>query len=213
MAFGNEPGVAANSGEHLELRRALARMARELYRQGIITPLGGNLSARLAGTAEILITPSGIHKGGLRAVDMVVASFDGRMAGPALPGRVPSVETVVHAAVYLARTDVMAVVHGHPPHATAVATMGLALDAVTIEGARFARVPRVGYHPPGSAALAEHVASALTVSDVVLLEGHGVFAAGASLRAAADLMIEVEHACRVQLLMRGDRDPLPPTQD
>jgi ribulose-5-phosphate 4-epimerase/fuculose-1-phosphate aldolase len=179
-------------------------MSRELYRQGIITPMGGNLSVRPDGRAMVLITPSGLHKGRLRAADMVLAGFDGGVAVlSALPGHVPSVETGVHVAVYRARPDVTAVVHGHPPHATALVTDGVPIEPVTVEGIRFARVPRVGPYPPGSAALAEAVAAALTGNDAVLLEGHGAFTAAGTLHAAADLMIELEHACRVQLLMRG----------
>ncbi len=189
--------------EHLEMRRALTRMSRELYRQGLLTPSGGNLSVRLAGGAGILITPSGLFKGRLRAADMVRIGLDGQVVGAALPGRVPSIEAGVHATVYRARSDVAVVVHGHPPHATAVATKGLTLDGVTVEGREFGRVPRVPFLPPGSAELAEAVAGALTAHDAVLLEGHGVFAAGASLRAAADLLMEVEHACRVMLLMNN----------
>lgn len=208
MKAGSGPGAgssaaAAPAEECLRLRRALARMSRRLYRQGLLTPSGGNLSVRLAGGAGILISPSGVFKGGLRAVDMVLIDMEGRLVHAPLPGRLPSIEAGVHAAVYRVRPDVAAVVHGHPPYATVVAAGCAAVETVKDPtGEYLGGVPCVPYHPPGSQELAEAVAGALTARDTVLLKGHGVFAAGPSLRAAASLMVAFELACQVLLSSR-----------
>jgi L-fuculose-phosphate aldolase len=203
MTTRNERSHLAETGFALD-RRALARMAEELYLQGVLTPAGGNLSVRLDGDdVRILITPSGLFKGGLHAEDMVLTDGEGLQVGEALPGRVPSVEAGVHAAVYRACPDVMAIVHGHPAHATALATMGLPIEPVLVESARYVGIPRVPPLAPGSPELADAVATGLTRGPAVLLVGHGLFAAGESLRAAADVALELDHVCRVMLLMRG----------
>lgn len=182
-------------------RGRLANMARELYTRGVLTALGGNLSLRLEGTETAWITPSGTFKGGLTPEDMIRMDLGARMvAGP--PGFAPSVEAAVHAGVYRSRQDVGAVIHAHPPNAIVVATLGLPMLPVIDEALPFVAVPRVGYHPPGSEQLVEAVRKAVLKSDVALLAHHGVFAVGATLRAAANTLLSLESSCQVMLMMR-----------
>lgn len=198
-------------------RRELAAVSRELYAAGLLTPSGGNLSVLLPGEQGLVITPSGLHKGRLSADEMILLDRAGRPAARLAPGTAPSVETPVHLAVYRGRADVRAVVHGHPVHATAVATLGLRLEPVALDVGLFADPPVLPFIHPGSEELARSVAGALARRDVVLLAGHGAFAVGPSLEEAAARLAGLEHACRLFLLIRqharegGFPPGIPPT--
>ncbi|MFI5539483.1 S-methyl-5-thioribose-1-phosphate isomerase [Nocardia sp. NPDC051900] len=96
----------------------IADLARELYRRGWMPGTAGNISVRTGATA--VVTGSGLSKGELTERDMVTV----RVADSAPvtdQGRKPSAETTIHTAVYRAR-PAQAVVHIHPPFATALAT-------------------------------------------------------------------------------------------
>ena len=98
-----------------DLRRDLVRFSKWLYRLGFVPGTCGNLSVRLD-AYRLLVTPTGVNKALLKAADMVIVDMDGRL----LTGsrRVTS-EIGMHLAVYHDRDDVGAVVHSHPPIATA----------------------------------------------------------------------------------------------
>jgi ribulose-5-phosphate 4-epimerase/fuculose-1-phosphate aldolase len=107
------------------LREGLADAAARLFHSGFLTELGGNLNARLPRGEAVLITPSGLPKGRLRAEDMLEVDLLGlpaRVSGEPAAARLrPSVEARAHASIYRRRPDVQAIVHGHPPCATQVA--------------------------------------------------------------------------------------------
>lgn len=78
----------------------------------------GNLSVRAGG--EALVTSSGPAKGELTARDSALVRISDFR--PVANSDVsPSAETKIHTAIYRA-TDCAAVVHAHPPFATAVAS-------------------------------------------------------------------------------------------
>lgn len=191
--------LSNGSLDHQDVRGQLAAVARELYQAGVLTALGGNLSARVTNMECAWITPTRVYKGGLVPEDMVRIDYRGQMvAGP--PGMAPSEEASVHAAVYRAREDAAAVVHAHPPHTIIMATIDLPVRAVTEEIAAYVDVPRLAYQPSGSEGLASAVSAALGDGELVMVANHGVFAAGPTLRAAASNVLSLEAACRLTLL-------------
>jgi ribulose-5-phosphate 4-epimerase/fuculose-1-phosphate aldolase len=130
------------------------------------------------------------------------------MGGP--PGLAPSVEAAVHAGIYRARPDAMAVIHAHAPSSTVVATLELDLPPVTEEAMYFTSVPRIPFRPSGSQELVASVADSLAKSNLVLVGNHGVFACGPSLRAVANDVLSLEAACRLFLLIRLHGEGLVP---
>lgn len=110
----------------------------------------------------------------------------------------------MHAAIYRRRPDVNAVVHAHPPVATAFAVAHMPLDqpilaeAVLVLGP----VPLVRYAPPSTAELAEAVAEGLGAAAAALLANHGAVTVGETLARAHARMETLEHVARVTLLAR-----------
>ena len=81
----------------------------------------GNVSARI-GPDRVLVTPAGISKVDAAPRGLVELSLDGRVRGTRRG--VPSSEVQLHLDAYRARPDIRAVVHAHPPIATAFAVAG-----------------------------------------------------------------------------------------
>ncbi len=94
-------------------KRALARLSRLLYRKGWMEGTGGNLSVRVG--KQILITPSGAHKGLIRADDILEINESGVPIGGGT--RKPSAETSIHRAIYRVFSEAHAVIHVHTPDA------------------------------------------------------------------------------------------------
>lgn len=160
----------------------------------------GNLSRRTRD--GFLITPSGLPYAGMKAGDLVEVAADGAvLAGD----RRPSSEWRLHAAVYAARPEAMAVVHTHSPMATALscAREGIPPFHYMIALAGGNDVRCAPYATFGTEALAANCVAALEGRRAALLANHGVVAFGASLAAARALAEEVENLARQYLALRA----------
>src|SRR5690606_38327121 len=95
------------------------------------------------------------------------------------PHEAPS-EYRVHRAVYR-ETSHSAIVHAHPVHAVAASLdTGLVLPVDSEGGALCPEIPVVT-GDPGTDEIAENVAGALRDGHIVIVRGHGTFAAGKTL--------------------------------
>ncbi len=113
--------------------------------------------------------------------------------------RRPSSELAVHLRAYQQRADVRAVVHAHPPFATAFAVAGIALDNASLAELRagVGPVALVPYATPGTAAVADHFDPFWASHDAFLMAHHGALALGTSLDAAHHRMESLEHGARI----------------
>ncbi len=184
-----------------ELRQQLADITTELYRAGVITAIGGNLSVRAA-TREgaAWITPSAIFKGALRAQDMVLIDFDGR---PLEGNSKPSVESAYHGGIYRLRPDISAVVHSHAPLAIVFGLSGLEMAPITAEAVLLGDMPVIPWHMPGSKELAADVLVHFAQANAAFLCNHGLITTGKSLRRAADATLAVEETTKILLTCRA----------
>lgn len=177
------------------LRAQLTEISRRTYERGLVRGSGGNVSARLE-AQTLLITPSGVSLGDTTVGNiMKVNMSSGEWASN--EGYVPSKETRFHAEIYAARSDVKAIVHCHPPHATAYAVRRMDIPYVTDAAFKQPPMPHVSFSPSGSEALARKVGQAARSSDdfrVIMLDQHGIVVVGADLMQAyifADLAEEM----------------------
>lgn len=182
-----------------ELRNRLVRVALRLDTKGILTATDGNLSVRLE-DGSLLITPSGCCKGLLMAEELVVVAPDGTTKG----GR-PSVELALHRAIYTARPDVSAIVHAHPPFATAYAVAGIALDRPILSEFVLAlgEVPVAPYSAPSREGLARAVASFVRGHSAVLMRHHGAVTFASDIERAGLLMETLEHVAAIDFRARS----------
>jgi L-fuculose-phosphate aldolase len=180
-------------------REALVRVARRLDSKGILTATDGNLSSLLE-DGSLLITPTGCCKGELEPSELLQVMSSGEVVGE---GR-PSSEIALHRRIYSLRADVRAIVHAHPPHATAYAVAGLPLDRPILSEVvlSLGHVPVAGYALPTGEQLAESVVPYIQDSRGILLRFHGAVTFGATIDEAGRLMETLEHVAQIDLLTR-----------
>jgi L-fuculose-phosphate aldolase len=172
------------------LRDQLAWACRILAAEGYADLTLGHISARGPG-GEVWIKRKGVALDEVEADDVV--SLDDTDA-------VLHLETVLHTGVYRAREDVGAVVHGHPPHATALGATTADLALLTHDGILFAE--GVGRFDDPDLIVdddqGDRVASALGRRRAVLMQNHGVLAVGKDVPWAVLTAITLERAARLQ---------------
>jgi autoinducer 2 (AI-2) kinase len=179
-----------------DIREAICNTVDELYRVGLITATGGNISARnAAGDAHVYITPRGTFKGQLSAAGMASIDLNGA-ARPSSP-TTPSSEALIHAAIMRARPDVQAVVHCHAPFATILVNADLPFLPISTESAFLAGLARIPFVEPGTPELADALVLALGAGHGVLMQNHGLIVASRSLRRASDIAQIVERTCQI----------------
>lgn len=162
------------------LRRDMVKACAALFQKNLVAATDGNVSARLA-PDRVLITPSGVSKGDVDELSILLCDMEGRK----IRGRGDvSSEVQVHLAAYRAREDIHAVVHAHPPVATAFTFAGveaLLCEPVVPEViAQIGPIPTLPYITPGTRMLGAAVEDALRASDVVMLSQHGAVTVGKS---------------------------------
>ena len=173
----------------------IVRVCRRLYERGLIAGPDGNVSVRLL-DGTILVTPCGMSKVDVREEDLVMVDLEGH---PKTNGRAPSSELQMHLRIYQRRPDAMAVVHAHPPVATAFEVAGENLMAPVLPEVilQTGGVPLVPYATPGTAALADSLEPFLDGHVAFLLANHGATTFGPTLDIAHQRMESLEHAARI----------------
>ena len=181
------------------LKQTIVRVARRLDQKGILTSTDGNLSA-LLDDGGTLITPSGSCKGELQPEQLVRLFRDGSPRA----GR-PSSEIALHRMIYSRRPDIKAIVHAHPPYATAYAVAGIALDQPILSEAilTLGRVPVASYAMPTAEELAKSVEPLVGAHDAVLLRFHGAVCFAKDIEQAGYLMETLEHVARIDFIRRS----------
>ncbi len=193
-----------NSAEQV-LRERLCEVGRRSWQRGFCNGNEGNMSVRLD-RARVLVTPTGLSKGFMTPAQMCVVDLAGRQIGADATPLRPTSELALHLAIYRRRADIRAVVHGHPPHATAFAcSQALLPERLHPEGhAVLGKVPKVPYVQPGDPKLGEAVAAALEEkTSCVLLANHGAVCFHQDLLAAYYLLEMLEGYCRLAALVRA----------
>jgi L-fuculose-phosphate aldolase len=185
---------------HAEQRAQLVREANRLQPLGLATGTSGNLSVRSAD--GMLITPSGIAYDTLRPEDIVPVVFTGPGTAQWQHALEPSSEWLMHQAVYQARPEAGAVVHGHPTYATVLAIQGLEIGPLhyMIAAAGGAPIRCAPYHTYGTPELSRAAVAALEGRKACLLAHHGLLAFERDLAKAMWLAGEVETLAQQTLM-------------
>ena len=167
--------------------------------------VAGNISVKV-GPNEYYCTPTGVSKGYMTP-DMIIR-VDGE--GRKLEGKLnPSSEFKMHLRVYRERPDVNAVVHAHPPTATAFAVCNIPLEQNLLPEAilTVGSVPVCVYGCPSTDEIPDSLMPYLQSHDAFLLQNHGALAVGNTLTKAFFVMDEVEYFAKVSLLARQVGNP------
>ena len=181
---------------------------RRLYKRGLTTTSGGNISFRISDEI-ILMTPSATDKGRMKWKEVAIMNIFGENFTPHLK---PSIETAMHLSIYKKKNDIHAVVHAHPVFASLFTAIKSKINTdLTAEAKAILGDPLfVRYALMGSTALAEVAAESIQKCDILLLENHGILTVGSNLLQAFDKIEVLENAAKMTLMteMTGKKRPL-----
>jgi L-fuculose-phosphate aldolase len=183
-----------------QLRADIVEVGRRMYARGYTASNYGNISVRLDGQ-RLLMTPKSVCKGFMDPAMMCITDLDGqKLAGE----RDPSSEMQMHLEVYRQRPDVNAVVHAHPPVATAFAVAGIPLDRAVLAEVvtTLGSVPIAEYATPSTRELPEAVRKFVKAHDGMLLANHGALTLGGDLFSAYYKMETIEHFANISFVAR-----------
>ncbi|MEM3713090.1 MAG: class II aldolase/adducin family protein [Thermoproteota archaeon] len=180
-----------------DLRKLLAKYAHAIYDAKLATGPGGTLSARLGNSNIIFVKPSGFNLGELKPEDFI--GVDLKTLQVVSGAAKPSMETGVLVKCHLAREDVNAVIHAHPPFCISLSSVDLDINTplypdhvVFLE-----EVATLPFYTPGSEELAEAVGKAARNHNCILLKNHGVITLGSSLREAYYRLEIMEESAKI----------------
>ncbi|NGO70713.1 class II aldolase/adducin family protein [Streptomyces boncukensis] len=185
----------------------LIEVGATMVARGFVLASGGNLSARLPGGTEYVVTGAGTWLDRLTPDDFATMTLDGEVTGGPAAVR-PSTEWKLHQRTYRVREDVNAIVHMHPQHAVLVDALGHEIRLLTLDHAVYVRsYGRTGFHPNGSDELADTAAEQAREHNCVLLAHHGCSALGPDIGMAFRRAMNLEEAATAtyRALLLGDR--------
>lgn len=183
-------------------RRNIVEAAATLVRAGVLSPSQhGNISVRLRGTDQILLT--GVSSlASVTTEGLPILTLDGEV----IEGEVhPSSAEIIrmHTEVYCARADVGGVIHTHSPYSTSFAVANKPIAVVSEALVRFGieePIPVAGYAPRGSRESVSNIVDVIgPKTRAVLLQNHGLLAFAESVTMAAHLVLIMEEAAQAAL--------------
>lgn len=178
---------------------------RILFDQGVVDGLG-HASVRHGTEPGIFLLSCNRAPGMVRRQDIVLYDYDGNAVSD--NAERPYLERFIHAEIYRARPDVMAVVHSHSPSVLPFAVTHTALrplfhmSGFLGEGSAHFEIREAGGNTDmliRSPYLGEALARSLGSHSCVLMRGHGSTVVGATLEQAVYRAIYAEVNAKLQL--------------
>ena len=183
-----------------KLKEQICEVGRKVYAKGFAAANDGNISIRL-NDREVLCSPTMVSKGDLKPQDLCVVDYDGKQ----LRGtRKRSSEILLHLAVYKNNPAVNAVVHCHPPHATAFAVAGEPIPKCVLPEVEvfLGEVPIAIYETPGTQKFADTIIPFVKKCNTIILANHGTVTFGPDLEKAYWNSEIVDAYCNILILAR-----------
>jgi methylthioribulose-1-phosphate dehydratase len=193
-------------------------VGRRLDARGLAPATTGNYSVRL-NDGRIAVTVSGCHKGRLGQDDVTEIDLGGR----ALHAKPPSAEAALHASLYRLYARAEAVLHVHSAASITLTRLLPRGSDVVLEGYETLKaLPGVTTHdtrvvipvfdnsqdmPALARAVQARLETLQPAPSALLLRAHGVYAWGATVEEAEDVVeaLELMMACELETLRVGPR--------
>jgi L-fuculose-phosphate aldolase len=209
MAYGNTKTNGSPNGRifvsEFKLKEQMCEIGRRIWLKGFCAGNEGNHSFKINDN-RYLCTPTGVSKGFLKPDDICVCDGEGKQIGGGGPNkRKRTSEFMLHLGIYKARPDVRAVIHSHPPHATAFAVANVDLPTCIHPEAEvfLGPVKTAKYVTPGDQRLGESILPYVQDSNTIILANHGVVCFHADFDQCYYNLEIVDAYSRILLLAKG----------
>src|SRR6188474_2799321 len=180
-------------------RKLICEIGKLMYERSYVVSSDGNVSIRLDDDT-VVATPTMTCKGRMTEDDLALTDMDGKP----LSDRRASSELAMHLLIYKLRPDIKAVCHAHPPHGTAFAVAGLAIDQPILSEVilTLGCVPLASYGTPSTDELTQAMQPLVKHHNALLMANHGAVAYGTDVWQAFDRLETLEHTARIAILSR-----------
>src|SRR5689334_3763710 len=181
-------------------RKLIVEVGKLLYERSYVVASDGNVSIRLDENT-VLATPTMTCKGRMTEDCLALTDMDGK----SLTDKKASSELAMHLLIYKERPEIRAVCHAHPPHGTAFAVAGLAIDKPILSEVilTLGCVPLTDYGTPSTDELTEAMRPFVKHHNALLMANHGAVAYGENLWQAFDRLETLEHTAKIAILAKA----------
>lgn len=195
-----------------DIRTELCDYSARLKQRGLTSATGGNVSYRVGD--DMWISPTGCVMDEIEIEDWVKVNL---ITGEQYPHKSrPSSELVLHREIFLARPDVLSIMHSHPPHVIALSLLGIEIKPLGSEApiSLGDRIPLIPYEIPTSPLLGHAVARYAKDFNVMVLENHGLVTLGKTNREAYNRTELIEELAKIMTIAYscGKGEPRWPSQ-
>lgn len=171
-AESGDPHELFHSAAVLAIKKEIVRMGRKLWKRQYVNGNGGNISARVS-DEYVVCSPTLLSKGDLKVEDLALVDLDNRRI---CGHRSHTSELLLHLEIYKTVPQAKAIIHCHPPYATAHAIAGVVPkgNLVPEQEVFIGPVALSPYETPGTPEFARTVRPLAKNHNTILLANHGV---------------------------------------
>ncbi|MBN1344977.1 MAG: class II aldolase/adducin family protein [Phycisphaerae bacterium] len=184
-----------------QIKQEICEIGRRIYAKGFAAANDGNITVKINDN-EVLCTPTMVSKGFLKPDD--ICKVD--MRGNQLEGRKKRTsEILLHLELFKDDPTMMAVVHCHPPHATAFSIAGEDIPSCVLPEVEIflGIVPTAVYENPGCQEFADTIRPFVGKANTVVLKNHGTISWGRTLEEAYFRTEILDAYCRMLYIAKG----------
>jgi L-fuculose-phosphate aldolase len=167
---------------------------------------GGNISARVS-SQYVICTPTLCSKSDLNPNELSLVDLENRQI---LGSRPATSEILLHLEIYKAVSKARAVIHCHPPYATAHAIAGVVPQGNLLPEQEIfvGPVALTPYETPGTVAFAQTVVPFARQHNTILLSNHGIVCWADTVTHAEWYTEVIETYCKTVMIASRLRSPL-----
>jgi L-fuculose-phosphate aldolase len=201
------PHKLFHSSRARELKQEIVRAGRKLWHRQYVDGNGGNISVRLS-PEFVICTPTMLSKGDLRVEHLSMVNLDNSQVMGNLP---QTSEIQLHLEIYKEVPEARAIIHCHPPYATAHAIAGIVPPGNLVPEQEIFIGPVVlaPYETPGTLEFARTVTPLVQRHNTILLANHGVVCWADTVTHAEWNVEVIENYCKTVMIASQLRSPLP----
>jgi L-fuculose-phosphate aldolase len=205
------PGDFFRSAGVQGLKEEIVRTGKKLWKREYVDGNGGNISARIS-PRWVICTPTMLSKADLTVEDISLVDIE---SGQICGDRPRTSEILLHLEIYKAVPEAKAVIHCHPPYATAHAVAGIVPQGNLLpeQEVFVGPVPLTPYETPGTIEFARTVLPVVRHHNTLLLQNHGVVSWADTITHAEWLIEVVETYCKTIVIagqIRPELKEIPP---
>lgn len=210
-AVSEDPVEIFHSSAVAAIKEEIVRTGRKLWQRQYVDGNGGNISARVS-KDYVLCTPTLLSKGDLQVEDLALVDLENRRI---CGNRPHTSEILLHLEIYKTVPQAKAVIHCHPPYATAYAVAGVVPrgNLVPEQEVFVGPVALSPYETPGTKAFAQTVRPLARDYNTILLANHGVVCWADTITHAEWYVEIVDTYCKTIMIasqLRPDLPEIPP---